>query len=221
MPNTPGLTSGNFANLLDAISTTGKATAAAIASKTRLAAVILLVLPTSGFTGTAERCSCDSEVEVQTTLLRQRIESQRHIPPSFVQLAFGPDSTVTDAFPTPQQLRQVPCLLVLDDGVSNLVDMLLRANPVVGYPASMADMHPAASLGVFFRVGQQDELDLWFSNPFRATTGKTLTLIGQGHDFGAVTAFKISADGTLRDELFKWAQVHGRPDRSGGRCPAN
>jgi hypothetical protein len=65
-------------------------------------------------------------------------------------------------------LRGTGCPIVLDDDVSGLIDILLRAKPVVGYPKSMADYRPEARFGILFRTNQDDELDLWFSNPLHA-----------------------------------------------------
>jgi hypothetical protein len=186
-------------------------------SKRPLAVLMLLLIPTSGLTGPVEQCSCDPNVEIAS--LRQHIEAQRDIPPSFVELEFtAVNAAFTTYFSFPA-LRGTSCPYVLDDGVSGLIDILLRAKPVVGYPQAMADYRPEARFAILFRVNQEDEFDLWFSNPLHTHLDPTPVLLGQSHDFATAVGYKISADGALRNELLKWAQAHGHPQRIGGRCP--
>lgn len=183
-------------------------------------AALLLILPTSGFTDPVGQCSNDTDA--QTKSLRQRIEAMRASTKfSHAELAFAPLYTAHEGYASYDSLRFRSCVFTVENSadILALIDVVLGTKPVVGYPKSFGDYLPEAGWGIYFNANTPQELDLWFSNPMRSPTDPSFFVVGQSHDFSTATAYKISAAGTLRADLFNWVQDHGHPNRTGA-CTA-
>lgn len=176
------------------------------------ALILLLVAPT--FAGpTPGRCSCDPGV--QTQLLRERLESLRNQQHK-VSLSFTGLHQAFLVHHADMHLRLRDCTYDVANGTADLVDILLAAKISVGYPAGWENYQPEARFGVYFGSELPDGLDLWFSNPL-TPRGKAVSeaiVLGQSHDRGEVTAYKITAAPALRDELWAWAHTHGHPQQN-------
>jgi hypothetical protein len=94
--------------------------------------------------------------------------------------------------------------------VSDLIDILLSAKIIVGYPAGYENYQPEARFGVYIGVESPDGIDLWFSSPLRLTS-YDLAVVGESHDRGKAAAYKITTAPTLRNELWDWISAHGHP----------
>jgi hypothetical protein len=94
--------------------------------------------------------------------------------------------------------------------VSGLIDILLGADIKVGTPAGMEKYTPEARFGVYIGADWAEGLDLWFSNPLIFPTHEKW-VVGQSHDRGEVSAYRIMAAPTLRDSLLEFARAQGYP----------
>lgn len=145
----------------------------------------------------------------QTERLRERLDTLRHT--GDVVLSFTGVDTMFAVHHSDTLLRLGDCSYNVTSDVSGLIDLLLAAKVGVGYPVGKESYLPEARFGVFFDVDQGRELDLWFSNPLAFDRSSDLMVVGQSHDRLDVTAYRISAAGTLRDALWKWVSLHGYP----------
>lgn len=173
----------------------------------RLSWIMVMLLGVPVFAAPADQCSCDPAA--QTQLLRQRLESLRKRPS--VALSF---TGLTQSFlvhHSDTQLRFHDCTYQATGDISGVVDILLAAKITVGYPPGWENYHPEARFGIYFSPEQPDALDLWFSNPMHHQSDTDWVVVGQSHDRGEVTAYKIAASRTLRNELWEWALAHAYP----------
>jgi hypothetical protein len=171
----------------------------------RLSWIMVMLLGVPVFAVPAEPCSCDPAA--QTEMLHQRLESLRKR--SGVALSFTVRSFLV--YHSDTQLRFNDCTYQATGDISGVVDILLAAKIIVGYPPGWENYQPEAGFGIYFRANQPDALDLWFSNPMHHHSDTDWVAVGQSHDRGEVTAYKISASPTLRNELWDWALAHAYP----------
>jgi hypothetical protein len=172
------------------------------------ALVSLLIAPS--FAEPVRPCSCDPSV--QTQQLHERLESLRSRQPQ-VSLSFTGLHQAFAIHHAETQLRLRDCTYDVRNDVAGLIDILLAAKISVGYPASWGAYQPEARFGVYFDSDFPDGLDLWFSNPMtpRGKPASDAIVLGQSHDRGEVTAYRITATPELRNDLWAWAQAHGYP----------
>jgi hypothetical protein len=107
-------------------------------------------------------------------------------------------------------LRLSGCTYDVDKDMPGLIDILLRAEVRVGFPAGVEKHQPEARFGVYFGVDSPDGVDLWFSNPL-IFPPHDQWVVGQSHDRGEATAYWIMAAPTLRAALWNWARANGYP----------
>ena len=185
-------------------------------STQRMVSFLTLFFVMPGFADPAvDRCSCDPKA--QTEILRQRLESLRKLGPQAIALSFtGLHQSFMVHHPI-AFLKLGDCTYEVARDTSGLIDILLRAKITVGYPAGWENYQPEARFGVFFNFPSSEGLDLWFSNPLNFGVGQVV--VGQSHDAGELTAYKITAAGTLRDELWNWVYDHAYPRQdTAARC---
>ena len=172
--------------------------------------VLFLVVPS--IAGAADPSSVDSTAgteAVQTEALRHRLESLRNrnlgVTLSFTRLnqSFG-------VHHTPMALRLGGCTYDVAKDMPGFIDLLLGAKISVGYPAGWEKYQPEARFGVYIGVDSPEGLDLWFSNPLHFSAHDQ-RVVGQSHDRGEVTAYRIMAAPTLRNALWDWAHANGYP----------
>jgi hypothetical protein len=147
---------------------------------------------------------------LQTETLRQRLESLRNVNPRSVALSFTGLKTAFAIHHSDTSLRLRDCSYDIDGDMSGLIDILHAAKITVGYPDGWEKYQPEARFGIYIGVDSPDGIDLWFSNPMRFTP-LDQRVVGQSRDRGAVTAYKLTAAPTLRDELWDWVRAHGHP----------
>lgn len=167
-------------------------------------AVVFLAMP--GFAIPSDLCSCDPAV--QTKSLRQRLESLRSWTHG-VSLSFMPHKSFLTSR-TETMLRLGGCTYDVTNDMTGLIDILLGAQISVGYPAGMDKYRPEARFGIYIGADLGGGLDLWFSDPL-VFDSHNRWVVGQSHDRGDVTAYRIMAAPTLRDSLWDWARAHGYP----------
>lgn len=179
-------------------------------SRPAIASALILLVAAPSFAGLPGPCSGDPDT--QTHLLRERLESLRNRQPQ-VSLSFTGLHQAFAVHHTDTQLRLRDCTYDVASDTAGLIDIILAAQISVGYPASRENDQPEARFGVYFGSDSPDGLDLWFSNPL-TSHGKGASdaiMLGQSHDRGEVTAYKITAAPALRNELWEWVHAHGYP----------
>ena len=146
---------------------------------------------------------------VQTEALRRRLESLRKGQLG-VTLSFTGLNQSFAVHHTPMALRLGGCTYDVAKDMSGLIDILLGARIEVGYPAGWEKYQPEARFGVYIGVDWPEGLDLWFSNPL-TFAAHDQWVVGQSHDRGEVSAYRIMAAPTLRNALWDWAHANGDP----------
>jgi hypothetical protein len=149
-------------------------------------------------------------VTLQTKALRQRFEFLRNAGAQTVVLSFTGLHQSFAVHHSDTSLRLRDCSYNIESDVSGLIDILLGAKIVVGYPAGYENYQSEARFGVYIGVESSDGIDLWFSNALRLTS-HDLTVVGESHDRIKATAYKITSAPELRNELWNWARAHGHP----------
>lgn len=172
--------------------------------------ILMLFMVAPSFAGQPNCTACDPTA--QTAALRQRLESLRS-QQAQVSLSFTGRHQAFAIHHADTHLRLRDCTYDVATDTAGLIDILLAAKISVGYPAGWESYQPEARFGVYFGSDSPDGLDLWFSNPLtpRGKTASEAIVLGQSHDRGEVTAYKIIAAPALRDELWEWAHAHGCP----------
>lgn len=174
--------------------------------------LVLLFLVVTSIAGATDPSSFDSTAQTeaeQTEALRHRLESLRSRE-SGVTLSFTRLNQSFLVHHTPMALRLGGCTFDVAKGMSGLIDILLGAKIKVGYPAGSEKYQPEARFGVYIGVDLPEGLDLWFSNPLNYSAHDQW-VVGQSHDRGEVTAYRIMAAPTLRNALWDWAHANGYP----------
>jgi hypothetical protein len=177
-----------------------------------VAAIIsLLVVPSvAGPTDPSSFGPTTQTVTLQTEALRHRLESLQSAPPQTVVLSFTGLHQSFAVHHSDTSLRLRDCSYNIESDVSGLVDILLSAKIIVGYPAGYENYQPEARFGVYIGVESPDGIDLWFSNPLRLTSHDP-AVVGESHDRGKPTNYKITTAPTLRNEFWNWVRAHGHP----------
>jgi hypothetical protein len=176
--------------------------------------IVILFLVVPSIAGAPDPSSFSSTTQTeaaQTEALRHRLESLRGA--GGVTLSFTPRNSAYVVHHSEMALRLGDCTYDVAKDMSGLIDILLGANIRVGYPAGWEKYKPEARFGVYFDVNSEYGVDLWFSNPLSFDPLGSV-VVGQSHDRGEVTAFRITAAGTLRDALWDWARANGYPRES-------
>ncbi len=175
-----------------------------------ITSAIMSFLVVSSVAGPADLSSVGPTV--QTEALRHRLESLRNWKLG-VTLSFTGLNQSFAVGLTAMRLRLGSCTYDVAKDMSGLIDILLGANIRVGYPAGWEKYQPEARFGVYIGEDWPEGLDFWFSNPL-SFSPLDQWVVGQSHDRGEVTAYRITAAPTLRNALWDWARAHGYPRQS-------